>query len=154
MRRGLRTSRRPAAAGGLDVVLATIASDSHTWNLIFLELLLREWGHRVVNLGPCVPDALLRGECQARRPDLVVISTVNGHGADEGARLARTLRAAPGLGTVPLVIGGKLGTGQEDPLVSARNLVDAGFSAVFGHDNGGMARFRRFVDRVGAGARC
>ncbi|MEV6626572.1 cobalamin-dependent protein [Amycolatopsis sp. NPDC051106] len=140
--------------GGLEVVITTIASDSHTWNLIFLELLVREWGHRVVNLGPCVPDALLREECLRRRPDLVVVSTVNGHGADEGGRLARTLRAAPGLGTVPLVIGGKLGTGQEDPAGSAGSLLDAGFTAVFGHDAAGLAAFRRFVDRIGAGVRC
>lgn len=32
---------------GLDVVVSTMASDSHTWNLVFLQLVLEELGHRV-----------------------------------------------------------------------------------------------------------
>lgn len=140
-------------AGGLDVVVATIASDSHTWNLIFLELLLKEWGHRVTNLGPCVPDALLREECLHRSPDLVVISTVNGHGADEGPRLARALRASTKLAEMPLVIGGKLGTGQEKRQGHSLHLLGAGFDAVFGEGTD-LEDFRKFVDNIRAGISC
>ncbi|WP_149828629.1 cobalamin-dependent protein [Streptomyces tailanensis] len=90
------------------VVVTSMASDSHTWNLVFLQLLLEELGHDVVNLGPCVPDDLLVTRCAAIRPAFVVISSVNGHGCQDGLRVIRRLRSHPGLFAMPVVIGGKL----------------------------------------------
>lgn len=92
-------------------MVTTTASDAHVWNLVYLELLLTEWGHHVVNLGPCVPDGLLVHRCLAVRPDLLVVSSVNGHGRDEGQRLISRVRARPELAALPAVIGGKLDTG-------------------------------------------
>ncbi|WP_327379048.1 methylaspartate mutase (plasmid) [Streptomyces sp. NBC_01216] len=113
-------------------VLSTVSSDSHTWNLIFLELLLTETGYHVHNLGACVPDELLIGTCHDRRPDLLVLSSVNGHGAIDGARVIRSLRAAPALAALPAVIGGKLGTdGDNGVPARRRRLTEAGFDAVF-----------------------
>lgn len=121
------------ARRGRTVLLSSVSSDSHTWNLVFLQLLLEEMGHRVVNLGACVPDELLIQECSAIRPDLVVISTVNGHGQVDGHRLIGKMRARPETRHTPVVIGGKLGiTGAQEEV--ARRLVSAGFSAVFEDD--------------------
>ncbi|MET9663180.1 cobalamin-dependent protein [Streptomyces sp. NPDC006510] len=111
-------------------VLTTIASDSHTWNLLFLQLLLEEQGWEVTNLGACVPVGVLIEEATARTPDLIVVSTVNGHGAEEATGLARAVRAVPALARVSLVVGGKLDTsGTIAPDVHA-SLTDAGFDAV------------------------
>ncbi|MFF2013914.1 cobalamin-dependent protein [Streptomyces sp. NPDC058195] len=111
-------------------VLTTIASDSHTWNLLFLQLLLEEQGWEVTNLGACVPVDVLIEEATARTPGLIVVSTVNGHGAEEAAGLARAVRAVPALVRVPLVVGGKLDTsGTLAPDVHA-SLTEAGFDAV------------------------
>lgn len=123
---------RPVAAGGT-VLVSTVASDSHTWNLVFLQLLLEEMGYRVINLGPCVPVDLLRAECLRHDPALVVVSSVNGHGYADGLRLARTLRACPALAALPLVIGGKLGVSASsaERARQARALLEAGFDAVF-----------------------
>ncbi|MGY3061144.1 methylaspartate mutase sigma subunit [Streptomyces sp. TE3672] len=111
-------------------VLTTIASDSHTWNLLFLQLLLEEQGWEVTNLGACVPVDVLIEEATARPPGLIVVSTVNGHGAEEAPGLARAVRAVPVLARVPLVVGGKLDTsGTIAPDVHA-SLTDAGFDAV------------------------
>ncbi|MER5361144.1 cobalamin-dependent protein [Streptomyces sp. NPDC002785] len=111
-------------------VLTTIASDSHTWNLLFLQLLLEEQGWEVTNLGACVPVDVLIEEATARTPGLIVVSTVNGHGAEEATGLARAVRAVPALARVPLVVGGKLDTsGTIAPDVHA-SLTDAGFDAV------------------------
>ncbi|MFJ2376720.1 cobalamin B12-binding domain-containing protein [Streptomyces sp. NPDC087769] len=111
-------------------VLTTIASDSHTWNLLFLQLLLEEQGWEVTNLGACVPVDVLIEEATARPPGLIVVSTVNGHGAEEAPGLARAVRAVPALARVPLVVGGKLDTsGTIAPEVHA-SLTDAGFDAV------------------------
>lgn len=98
------------------VVLGTISSDSHTWNLLYIQLLLAEQGCEVTNLGACTPAGELVAEAERLRPDLIVISTVNGLGAQEGPELARAVRAVPALREIPLVIGGKL-----DTLGSARS---------------------------------
>jgi len=138
---------------GLDVVVTSLASDAHTWNLVYLQLVLEELGHRVANLGACVPDELMVAECSRRRPDLVVVSSVNGHGCHDGARVIGLLRARPELAGTAIVIGGKLGTGgTEGARVRAARLVAAGFDAVF-EDGAGVAAFRSFLDRLQAGVR-
>ncbi|KAA2253941.1 methylmalonyl-CoA mutase [Solihabitans fulvus] len=113
------------------VVLSTVSSDSHTWNLVFLQLLLQELGHEVVNLGPCVPDDLVVAAVREHRPHAVVISSVNGHGHLDGVRLARALRAHPDTRDVPAVIGGKLGVAGADDGAMAAELIAAGFDRVF-----------------------
>ncbi|GAA3854146.1 cobalamin-dependent protein [Streptomyces sedi] len=122
----------PATPGGT-VVLGTVPSDSHTWNLVLLQLLLEECGFEVVNLGPCVPEELLVEECLRHRPELVVISSINGHGYADGLRLAPRVRARPELAELSMIIGGKLGVGGEaaDRERGSRALLEAGFDAVF-----------------------
>jgi methylmalonyl-CoA mutase cobalamin-binding subunit len=110
------------------VVLSSVFSDAHTWNLVFLQLLLEEHGCLVTNLGACVPEELLLEHCRDHRPDLVVISTVNGHGHLDGVRLARLLRADPDTADLRLVIGGKLGVGGGAE--SRHALIAAGFDMV------------------------
>jgi methylaspartate mutase sigma subunit len=134
------------ASGGATVVISSTSSDSHMWNLVYLQLLIEEMGHSVINLGACVPDALLVARCREAEPDLVVISSVNGHGRTDGMRVARLLRAYPELAATPLVIGGKLGTdGSRDP-DHRRRLLAAGFDAVF--DGGDITAFKAFVSKL------
>lgn len=137
----------PPAAGGLSVVVTTVASDSHNWNLVYLQLALEELGHRVLNLGPCVPDELLVSECLRVRPDLVVVSSVNGHGFIDGIPLIGLIRACPELADTPVVIGGKLGIAGPAGRDSRNQLRAAGFDAVF-EDDSGMAAFRSFTERL------
>lgn len=135
-----------AASPGLNVLLTTVSSDAHTWNLVYLQLVLEDLGHRVGNLGACVPDQLLVDRCRTDRPDLVVISTVNGHGAQDGARVVKLLRDQPALAGTPIVIGGKLGI-EGDSAAAAGDLLAAGFDAVF-DDDADLDRFVRFVASV------
>lgn len=144
----------PSTARGasLRVLLSTVCSDAHTWNLVYLDMLLRNLGHVVHNLGPSVPDRLLLRECLRSRPDLVVISTVNGHGLADGLRQIRALRRRRRLAAVPVVIGGKLSTtAQDGGEPAARKLLAAGYDAVFA-DEGDLARFRALVDGLAARA--
>ncbi len=115
------------------VILSTVSSDSHTWNLVFLQLLLEEMGYEVVNLGPCVPDTVIVEAVRTHAPDSVVISSVNGHGHIDGVRLIRALRADrdPAVATIPVMIGGKLGIQGAANAGLAEELLAAGFSAVF-----------------------
>ncbi len=132
----------------VNILLTGTASDSHTWNLVYLQLLLEELGHPVRNLGPCVTDELLTGACTAEEPGLVVISSVNGHGYRDGLSAVRALRGA-GF-TLPVVIGGKLGVaGTGDP-EQRRRLLDAGCDAVF--DDGDVSALWTFLTSLDAAA--
>lgn len=135
---------------GLDVVVSSVASDSHTWNLVYLQLVCEELGHRVRNLGACVPDDLLVAECLRQRPDLVVVSTVNGHGLTDGTRVIGRIRSHPELATTPVVIGGKLGIGGGGGRARSAALHAAGFDAVFEDGTAGAA-FRAFVAQLPVG---
>ncbi|MFD8589761.1 cobalamin B12-binding domain-containing protein [Streptomyces sp. NPDC059637] len=134
----------PSTTGRRRVLVSSVSSDSHTWNLVFLQLLLEELGHTVTNIGACVPDDLLIAECRRHRPDMVVISSVNGHGYLDGRRLIARLRAEPDLAGIPVVIGGKLGTRGAEGGSHAPELVEAGFDAVF-EDSAGIGEFRRYL---------
>jgi methylaspartate mutase sigma subunit len=128
------------------VVVSSTASDSHMWNLVYLQLLLEELGCAVTNLGACVPDDMLVERCRAIAPNLVVLSTVNGHGRTEGLRVAPKLRACPDLAGTYLVIGGKLGTDDELSAAHRDLLLAAGFDGVF--DDGDVPAFCAFLDRL------
>jgi methylaspartate mutase sigma subunit len=121
---------RPAGPA-LDIVLTSVASDAHTWNLVFLELLFTELGHRVTNLGPCVSPQLLVQSCREASPDLIVMSSVNGHGMRDGERAVEALRRAADLEQIPAIIGGKLGIAGLTDRTHVKQLLDAGFDAVF-----------------------
>jgi methylaspartate mutase sigma subunit len=120
--------------------------------LVFLQLVLEELGHRVLNLGACVPDDLVVGECLRSRPDFVVVSSVNGHGYLDGMRLIRRIRACPKLASTTVVIGGKLGIAGPGGQVSRDELRSAGFDAVF-EEGTGMIEFRSFAGQLTASVR-
>jgi methylaspartate mutase sigma subunit len=126
------------------VLLSTVSSDAHTWNLVFLQLLLEEYGYAVTNLGPCVPDEVLLRAVRDEQPDAIVISSINGHGHLDGARLARALRRDERIRHVPMIIGGKLGIRGNDNDGYVDQLLAAGFDAVF-TDSSDMAGLTRLL---------
>ncbi|TDQ04407.1 cobalamin B12-binding domain-containing protein [Labedaea rhizosphaerae] len=132
------------------VVVTSMASDSHTWNLVYLQLLLEELGYDVVNLGSCVPDDLLISSCAELRPALVVVSSVNGHGYADGMRVIDKLRACDQLVATPVVIGGKLGIDGAQTGAHIHNLMASGFDAVFDDTATGIQDFNRFVCAIPA----
>ncbi|MEV8361969.1 cobalamin-dependent protein [Streptomyces niveus] len=142
------TATPESGGGGSTVVVAGALSDSHTWGLVFLQLLLEEHGHRVVNLGPCVPEDLLIGTVRAERPALVVMSSVNGHGYRDGMRVITRLRECADLADVPVVIGGKLGIHGEQSADETVGLMGAGYTAVFDDTAEGVATFTRMLASV------
>ena len=110
-------------------VLATVASDSHMWNLVYLQLWLAEHGLNVKNLGSCTPIDAVLNALEQRRTQLLVVSSVNGHGYSQGLELIRQVRQKhPHL---PCVIGGKLTTSEDETLAVRRPLIEAGYHQVF-----------------------
>jgi methylaspartate mutase sigma subunit len=127
----------------LTVVVSGLSSDAHTWNLVYLQLVLEELGHTVTNLGACICEEELATRCRAIQPSLIVLSSVNGHGYQDGLRAITALRECPDLVTTPVVIGGKLDTVGGDPTIPSQ-LLDAGFDAVF-IEADALSAFRSFV---------
>jgi methylaspartate mutase sigma subunit len=112
-------------------LLASIPSDAHTWNLVFLQQLIQDLGHEVVNVGACVPVDYLVEQCRLHEPEIVVLSTVNGHGYLEAPEVVRALRAEPALDGVAIVIGGKLGVHARAEQRLVRSLLELGCDGVF-----------------------
>jgi methylaspartate mutase sigma subunit len=132
-------------------VVTGLASDAHTWNLVFLQLFIEELGYEVVNLGSCVPDDLLVEVVRRRSPDVVVVSTVNGHGYHDGLRVIRKLRCGE-TGRIPVVIGGKFGITATERASRLAELVAAGFDAVFDDGDGReLAALRGLFAQLPAG---
>lgn len=111
-------------------LIASTPSDSHSWNLVYLQLLIEECGHEVINLGACVPTELLLARCR-EGADCLLISSVNGHGFQDGLRLAAAINREPSLAGMRLIIGGKLNTRASDERAMERALLNAGFDHVF-----------------------
>lgn len=137
-------------SGSLDVIVTGLPSDAHTWNLVFIQLMLEDLGHRVVNLGPCVPEHEIIESCCKHQPDLLVISSVNGHGSHDAKPLIGALRSRWELSTLPVVIGGKLGIHGDGQERQARELMAAGYDAVF-QDGVELASFEAFVGALPMG---
>lgn len=115
----------------LTVLLTTIPSDAHSWNLIYMEKFVQELGFAVTNLGVCVPYDLTVKIAQSLRPNLLLVSTVNGHGYIEGAELAERIRGFNELKDLTMVIGGKINTDIGDIEEHEALLLSAGYDAVF-----------------------
>lgn len=118
-------SRPPVA------VVTTITSDAHTWNLVYLQLVLEECGWQVINLGPCTPVGLVVESLAESDVDLLLVSTVNGHGLLEAPSLLDAVLQVPERVRPPVVLGGKLGTHGEVNDEEVRRLRDRGFAEVF-----------------------
>jgi methylaspartate mutase sigma subunit len=137
---------RPGSRG--TVIVSSMASDAHTWNLVFLQLLIEELGFDVVNLGATVPDEMLLEECRDREPHLVVLSSVNGHGYHEGLRVIGKLREQAALAGLPVVIGGKLGITGGESAEHIGDLLSAGFDAVYDDRPDSAAAFVGMLGRL------
>lgn len=113
------------------VIVCTLPSDSHTWNLIVVSQRLEELGLDVTNLGSCVPVDELVKEVQRWRPDLLLVSSINGLGEVEALTLIDGLVRAGVLGTTRAVLGGKLAISPERECELASRLGWAGYAGVY-----------------------
>ena len=116
------------------IMISSISSDSHTWNLVYMQLLVEEFGFEVINLGSCVPVDYLIQQAHNYKPYMLLISTVNGHGHIEGIEIIQAVKKHELLRHMKAVIGGKLGTLGNENQSYIKKLLDAGFDGVFSGD--------------------
>jgi methylaspartate mutase sigma subunit len=141
----LRRRPSPSRPGRrLDIVISALSSDAHTWNLVLVQLLLEELGHDVRNLGPCVPDSVVVRACRQQLPDLLLVTSINGHGVRDGKSLIRAVRQCPELISMRVAIGGVFGI---DGAPHTGELLAAGFDAAF-EQHAGQASLRAYVSAL------
>ena len=127
-------------------VLSSTPSDSHTWNLIYMQLLLEEHGFAVHNLGACVSEGQLIQTVMEDQPDIVVISSINGLGLIEGQNLITAAIEKLGNDIMPLfLIGGKLTTCDSELSNVRTTLTTSGFDGVF-VGAGSVVEFKAFLN--------
>lgn len=129
-------------------LLVTIPSDSHSWNMVFMEFLLSEGNYQVNNMGPNTPMSDVIDWLKQHPCDLVVVSTVNGHGYLEGVELAQRIRDESRYAGA-LCIGGKICTENDMTTLERYShiLMQAGFDAVFDDsDKNNFDRFQALLD--------
>jgi methylmalonyl-CoA mutase cobalamin-binding subunit len=77
---------------------------------------------------------------------MVVVSSVNGHGAIEASELARQLGRVANRHEFKAVVGGKLWTDGQVSAERSRGLLDAGFDRVFSDSAAHLAEFIGTLD--------
>ncbi|MEU2431337.1 cobalamin B12-binding domain-containing protein [Streptomyces sp. NPDC007861] len=127
---------------GFPCLLTTVESDSHIWNLVYLQKFLEENGAEVKNLGACTPVGTVAQAIQEYRPSLLVVSSVNGHG-HHGARVLLSALRKSGL-EVPSVVGGKLTIAESDNDWVRRDLLNHGYTDVFNGEDA-IEKFQGFL---------
>ncbi len=111
------------------ILLATLPSDAHSGNLLFLERLFVEHGFSVRNLGICTPVPILLKTCVELRPSVVVVSATNGHHVVEGRLLVQHVQASLEADMPALALAGNLTSPPTN--ASFPQLIEAGFDDVF-----------------------
>lgn len=116
-------------------LISSVESDSHMWNLVYMQLFLEEKGFTVNNLGCCVPADIVIDTAEKSNPDLVLISSVNGHGFSQGKELMEKAAHKLTRKRPKMVIGGKLSVQTSDNAEIEQQLQSAGYDGVFTGDN-------------------
>lgn len=129
----------------LNVVLTGTPSDSHTWNLVFIELFLQENGCKVRNLGPCVPCEKIYGTLEGQPFDLLVISSVNGHLFQDAINIITSSFRRHCASLPPFVVGGKMGISDKSALFQKKKLIALGYDDVF-VEGDSLAHFKKYLD--------
>lgn len=111
-------------------LLTTVQSDSHMWNLMYMQLWLEEHGFDTLNLGCCVSTEETILSIEQFRPELVVISSLNGHGYSQGKGLIGAIKQYFDQSPI-VVIGGKLSTHISDNELITTELTSDGYDGVF-----------------------
>jgi methylaspartate mutase sigma subunit len=129
----------------LNIILTGTPSDSHMWNLIFMELFLQESGCRVLNLGPCVPLEQVYTALEQSSFDLVVVSSVNGHLFQDAINMIAPFSHTSFSHLPPFVVGGKIGISEKSAMFQKKKLMKLGYDDVF-IEADSLVRFKKYLD--------
>jgi methylaspartate mutase sigma subunit len=129
----------------LNIILLGTHSDSHTWNLIFMELFLKENNCQVRNLGACVSIEEISEETKKFPPDLIIVSSINGHLFQDGIKIINSLNQKFPKKLPPLVIGGRMGVSVIESDFQKKKLHKLGYEGVFVGQNS-LIHFKKYLN--------
>lgn len=112
------------------VLIVTTPSDVHSWNLVYLSLVARDAGMDSLVVGPATSYPEVSEAVESYGPDLVLVSSINGHGEFEAPGVLQAVRAVKA-NRVPVIIGGTLGVSPSGAPRRQAALTAAGFWGVF-----------------------
>lgn len=135
----------------MQAVVATTPNDSHSWNLVYLELLLADQYVGVHGLGPCTPVTRILETLRDFEVDLLVLSSVNGHGISAIADTVLQVRASAHGRDVPIAVGGKLDTSGGPSRDAIKLLTTNGVDRVFTGESA-VAQFLVWMNQLPEGA--
>lgn len=120
----------PAHSASLRVLIITTPSDVHSWNLVFLSLVVRDAGMTCRIVGPAPQLEEIKSGAVEFDPDIILVSTINGHGEFEATDVLLALREVCDA-DIPVLIGGILGVTQESMGRRRSVLLSMGYTEVF-----------------------
>lgn len=128
----------------MKTLLTSTPSDSHTWNLIYMELFLQENGCHVYNLGACVPIQKFSQAIDTFQPELVVISSINGHLFQDAIEMIKGLECK---NSPRFIAGGKIGISTHSMHFQKVKLKQLGYDEVFTEKNS-LCHFKNYLHNL------
>ena len=113
------------------IIVCTTPSDSHMWNLVILDLFLQEKDFNVLNLGSNTPFKAVLESLDTFCPDLVIVSSLNGHLLQDGVEMMRYIQSHKGYVPCSFVAGGRASTDPKNMLFISKKLKSYGFEETF-----------------------
>ena len=107
-------------------------SDSHTWNLFFLKLFLKEQNFSTQVLGGGIRYDEITDTIKKSSWDLILVSSLNGHFLHEAEDIINAIkRGLPSSSNTRIIAGGKLDTFDSSGAIIDKLFLKLGFDAAF-----------------------
>ncbi len=127
----------------LKALILGTPSDAHTWNLFYLELILKESGFQTAVHGCCISYPEISKAVNLDHWDLIVVGSLNGHFYYESKQTFQAIISGITGKRPPIVAGGKIDVYDRDIEFLERAIMRQGYDNVFfGSDS--VDRFKEY----------
>ena len=134
----------------VNIVLGVIGADCHAVANKILEMVFREAGFRVENIGVMVSQDEFIAAAIETAAEAILVSSLYGHG-EMDCRGLRQRCVEAGIGNIILYVGGNLVVGKSDFAPVERTFLDMGFDRVFRQGRCPRRAWRRSRRTCGSG---
>ena len=128
------------------LVLGT-PSDAHTWNLFYLDLILKESGFNSEVLGGCVNLRDVTKKVGTSYWDIILVSSLNGHFYLESQSVLKSIKKGLGARNPIIVAGGNVDTSNRDINFLERIVKKQGYDEVFFRGDS-IKKFQKYCETI------
>lgn len=122
-------------------------SDAHTWNLFYLDLILKESGFSSEVLGGCVNLKDITKKVSTSHWDIIVVSSLNGHFYLESQSVLKSIKKGLGASNPIIVAGGNIDTNNRDIDFLERTVKKQGYDEVFFRSDS-IKKFQTYCEAI------